>query len=394
MTGRDSLPSGAAFEESILVSPPFSCGVGLLMDILLRLGIRVRPPYTEGWVETFGGFAPTEEVKTAYTRHAACVTEQNVFSFPDRKSVVFEHRMDMAALSGRACILFVRDPVDSVFSWHRRWDLAKKGLSFETYLNNFSIFPNHLPHGVLIAKPLDIFAIFTLFWILAADDPVAVRYEDVKQDPVGAVMPVLAAIGAERTEDAVARAARLSSFDAIRERRADQPEWGSTNLRSQVYEWRQRITAEERAAMTAREPLASLCRMLSYDTTGGERDVFEPASAFGTMFEGMLRTLRARFPSGMAAPGDYLAAGAGLASSMSGRVRTTIVNDISIDAGDLDSITAAATTIKLLQQVFHKAPAQPVDKLERLVAGLSAVLANSSANDGLRHMPGDAAFAG
>lgn len=394
MADRGAGLGDGEFEESILVSPPFSCGVGLLVDILLRLGVRVRPPDTTGWIETVGGFVPTAELRTDYTRHAACMAEQTVFSFPDRRSVVFEHRMDMAALSGRACILFVRDPVDSVFSWHRRWDFAAKGLSFGTYLDNFSVFPHHLPHGALVARPLEIFAVFTLFWLLAADDPVVVRYEDVKQDPVGAVAPVLAALGVERSAEAVADAARLSSFDAIRARNADQPAWGTTNRRSQVYEWRQRVTEAERGALTAREPLAALCRFLGYETAAGsgDGDVTEHASAFGIMFQGMLRSLRARFPSGTVAVTDYLDACAGLASSMSGKVRVTAVNDSSIDAGDLDAFTAVATTLKLLGQVFRSAGPQPVDRLERLVGGLSAVLANSAANDGFRHMPGDMGF--
>lgn len=107
----------------------------------------------------------------------------------------------------------------------------------------------------------------------------------------------------------------------------------------------------------------------------------------------MIRTLRARFPSGVAAPDDYLAACAGLASSMSGKVRTTTVNDVSIDAGDLDAFTAISTTCTLLRQIYRKAAApQPVDTLERLAVGLSAALANSAGNDGFRHMPGDIGF--
>lgn len=392
MADQGLRPNGGVFDESILVSPPFSCGVGLLMDILLRLGIRVRPPRTEEWVETLGGFVPTPDLRANYARHASCMVEQTVFSFPDHKSVMFEHRMDMAVLSGRACILFVRDPVDAVFSWHRRWEFAKKGLPFETYLNNFSVFPHHLPHGALVTRPLDVFAIFTLFWLLAADDPVVVRYEDVKQDPVGAVKPVLAALGAERTDAEIADAARLSSFDAIRERKAEVPDWGTTNLRSEVYEWRRRMTAEERAVMTAQEPLASLCRFLSYETAGGDNDVTEHASALGIQFDGRLRALRSRFPTGVVAPLDYFAACSALVSSLSGKVRVTAVNDSSIDAADLDTFTAIATTLKLLGQVFDTAGPQTVNRMERLVTGLSAALANSATNDGLRHLPGDIKF--
>jgi hypothetical protein len=386
--------AGLPFDESIFVSPPFSCAAGLVVDILLRLDIAVRPPSGEHWTRHADGYRLNPLRKAQYLRHADCLASRDVFQFADRKSVVFEHRMDIAALPAQARILLVRDPVDAVYSWHRRFKLAEKGLTFEKYLNNYSIFPAHLPHGSVIARPLDVYAIFVLFWMLVANDGengdlVIVRYEDLKQDPVQEVSRILAALGADRSGTDIADAAHRSSFDVIRSQAEDRPVWSDTNLRSKVYEWRERMSVSERAALTQTGPIAAVCRMLSYETGAGDvRDVFQHDSAFWAMFSTLIRKLRLQFPSGYAAPRDFFAACGEFASSISGRLRSTACNDISFDADDVDGFTAIVTAIHVLREIFLAASPQPVCVLERLVTGLSAVIANSANTGALRLLDG------
>lgn len=379
-----------SFDQSILVSPPFSCGAGLLIDILLRLEIRVTRPFGEYWHESPTGFVPNDTLKHEYSAHSVHIGERNAFTFPDRKSACFEHRLDMATLPARAHILLVRDPVDAVFSWHRRFDFASRGLSFEAYLRNVSVFPHHLPYNALIATPLDLYAVFVAFWMLAAENLLIVRYEDLKQDPVREVSRILAAMGAGRPGADIAEAAHRSSFNMIRARGDINPFWSETNQRSQVFEWRERMSPAARGVLTQTEPLAAVCRRLSYETasTAGE-EIFRHGSLFWSSFAEGLADLRSGFPDGRASPDAYVAACMSLAGSLGGRIRTARINDVSIDTDDLSAFTSIITVMKILGDVFRNAPPQPVAMLERLAAGLPAMVANSSAGHGIRAMSAD-----
>lgn len=393
MTDPGPVLTDPPFDESVLVSPPFSCGAGLVVDILLRLQIRVRPPGAMAWTAVEGGFAPSDALRTHYARHAPSIVEQAVFAFPDRKSMVFEHRMDLAGLPARSHVMIVRDPVDAVFSWHRRWNTVRPDkVPFERYLRNFSAFQYHLPHGALLATPLDTYALFVLFWALAADDVTVVRYEDLKTDPVPEVMRILETIGAERSEAAVAEAARRSAFDAVGPTARHLPEWSATNLRSRLYEWRERMSRDERAALTAHEPIASVCRLLSYEAPEGDGDIFEHRSVCGMMLGAAIRALRGHFPDGLSEPAAYCAACAVPVTAVSARIRKTLLSDLSLDADDMDAMRAALIVLRLLPQIFREAPPQPVERLERLVLGMSAALANAAPHGGMRHMPGDIVY--
>jgi hypothetical protein len=389
-----SVPAQArAFEEGILVSPPFSCGAGLLIDLLLRLDLRVRPPAGEAWGEGPNGFSLSPALRSSYAMMAQSIAERELFQFSDRKSFMFEHRMDMAALPARARILLVRDPVDAVYSWHRRWGFGDRHVPFDRYLQNISLFPNHLPHGGLVAKPMEVFALFVLFWMLVDENLIIVRFEDLKQNPVREVSRILAAIGAQRSEAEIAEAAHRSSFEMISASSGDRSGWNQQNLRSHVYEWRERLDLAERRALTAAEPIASVCRMLSYECPdSGEVDIFRHDSVVWKVFGENLRKAGARFHAEEAPIDEYFQACHSASTAAAAVTRWVSLNEVNVNGSDVAASEAILTVIKLLASIFRGAPAQPVERLERLVLGLAAVVANGTSQGAFRHLAGPVNF--
>ncbi len=147
------------------------------------------------------------------------------------------------------------------------------------------------------------------------------------------------------------------------------------------------------AARSPAEPIASVCRLLSYECPDGAGiDVFRHDAQLWALFGESVRAAGARFGGGAAAPDKYFQLCLAAAASLSGRLRSVASNELNVDGGDVTAFAAILAVIQLLDAIFRGAPEQPIARLERLVLGLSAVVANGTGSGAFRHLAGPIGF--
>lgn len=203
--------------NAIITSPCFSCGMGHIMEVMLLLNVRVN---------TFGSWADNHWIrdinntgwqlsKTGYNHyrgHSKHVSPENIYNFPDKKSILIEHNPHLFHNyeNYRKTILLVRDPIDAIYSWHRRFKMHEKGLDFNSYLKSTLYFNNHHPFSLFQGRPLDIFALYCAFWLGSCEELIVVRFEDLKNSTF-AWKKLLHEIGIDRSEIDILSALKLSS---------------------------------------------------------------------------------------------------------------------------------------------------------------------------------------
>lgn len=197
-----------------IVSPPFSCGVTWLINALLHLNIRVSNTNFEPdhWHQKNKRWKISPEAKNHLKWHLPVLHEREFFSFSEKISVRWEHRLDFAASSGRPTILFIRDPRDAVYSLYRR--NHSENISFESYLNKPDEWPDHFP-GLFHLPPLETFWLFCEFWIAMGEVmPVKIiRFEDSKSAPEKTIQEVLSFLNISRTSKQITTAIESSTFE-------------------------------------------------------------------------------------------------------------------------------------------------------------------------------------
>lgn len=287
----------------LLVSPPFSCGVAYLGNILLSLGLKVQPPNQP---EDGGYWTPmpdgSHQIAGAsfdhYRTHFHILETRRTFQFDPAWTVVMEHEIGMTDEVHDAVILFVRDPIDSLYSWHRRY--IGNDILFRDYLERILIPANHMPI-VMAATPLLNYSVFVSYWLSGKRKPmIIVRYEDLKQRPQEEMGRILDFLGIERVEARISESVAQSDVAGLL--RAQQTgAGGKTARRGAAYEWREHMSREEWERHTAAEPTRSVCAMLGYRPAhDGEVDLLSPPDP---VFSSYLRELLDHMEGGIRAGG-------------------------------------------------------------------------------------------
>ncbi|MDS4013424.1 MAG: sulfotransferase domain-containing protein [Candidatus Accumulibacter sp.] len=262
-----------------LVSPPFSCGVAWLANLLLALDVRAtNAGHADHWQCNSGEWTIGATAESHLKWHLPVLHQRNKFRFREPVEVVWEHRLDFA--EGPACptILFVRDPRDAVHSLYRRQ--YEMHFTFPEYLARPDIWPDHFPK-LFRLPPLETFSYYVSFWLtMAARAPLLlVRFEDAKSRPIETATRILDFIGIHRAIDEIERAIESSSFDNARQAMLSTArETGRkflTARRGQPGEWRE--SYDEAALAFVTGPVIEILERLGYQKAGlamiGEADM-------------------------------------------------------------------------------------------------------------------------
>ena len=368
-------------EDILLVSPPFSCGLGFVGDILLRLNIKLRIGSASDWIKDGDVQSITPGRHSDYTRHFLAIEELRNFEFPDRISVLAEHRMDLAALPVKKAALLIRDPIDCIFSWHRRCELWTKNITFDNYLNRSLYLSEHLPHPTLFATPVEIYALFVLYWNFAFPGIPTFRFEDMKENPLPEVKRLLEFLGCHRTDSEINRAVEASSHKNLREKPAVSVEWLQANQKSLAFEWQSRMSKEDRSNLIQAEPAITVCKMLEYVCADNSPmlELGTRTSRLGHMFFQTVNTfVNAGDPERMIPPEIFHFETSQRFNNVMNEINTVEYIGLSIDADELDDTAGINTALLLIREIFDQPIPVPVNRLARILIGLSSVFANTT----------------
>nr|WP_242481758.1 sulfotransferase domain-containing protein [Paracraurococcus ruber] len=285
----------------------------------------------------------------------------------------------------RRAVLLLRDPVDAAWSWYRRWEIGAEGMAFEEYLRRPGYFRWHLPYRAFQAPPLAVFALFVRFWQLAAEELLTLRFEDLKADPVGGTARLLDCMGTARPADAIAAAAGHGSFASLRSGAAAAA-WAQVNRRSQVEEWRDRMTEAAHHALLDGPLMRGVAAEHGYRPAEAMPDPFRSDRPAWRMLAEICGRLLAENGGGQADPVQVASVVQdALRGQILGLLNIRIHNGASFDPEHTDALVGAMAALDLLREVFADRAPQPLSRLCRLLTGLAAVLAQGAALPEMRH---------
>ncbi|MFF3641183.1 sulfotransferase domain-containing protein [Streptomyces sp. NPDC002564] len=215
-------------DQDIAVASIGGSGQSLLGNILLELGLNYADPYID-CLSADGSSRPDPAYADYRSRLSA--TDRTDWAEADAHGARWPRfvktHLTPDFLAHRPLLgawILVRDPRDSLYSWHKfRTDFAKDPLdlragSFEEWLEQ----PGPTGHD-----RLDDWASFYDAWGAARDRfrrTTVTTFEDLKQDPVPALRRSLGELGIETDEAALVRAVEQSSFDKMRSHEEKHPD--------------------------------------------------------------------------------------------------------------------------------------------------------------------------
>lgn len=239
-----------------IVSPPFSCGVARMINMLLELNIKTTNTVFGGchWIDLNNGMIELSNVAQDHLKwHLPIFHKTNFFKFTEETEVIWEHRLSFAQ-NDYPTILFVRDPRDAIYSLYRR--NYEQSLPFLDYLKRNDIWPDHFP-GLFGLPPGDTYALFCFFWLAMSkfQNLLIVRFEDLDANPHAVIEDVLKFIGIYRDQDSVGRAIESSTFqkaqDAMVSCESITGKQFKTARSAKINEWKHVYKQEELSALGA-----------------------------------------------------------------------------------------------------------------------------------------------
>src|SRR3990167_1068769 len=101
-----------------IVSPPFSCGVAWLVNLLLELDIKTtNVGFGQNHWFSENEFTVIEAEPLKHLKwHLPILHRQEKFVFQKDIEVFWEHRLDFVNQGYRKSVLFIRDPRDAIYS--------------------------------------------------------------------------------------------------------------------------------------------------------------------------------------------------------------------------------------------------------------------------------------
>ena len=201
-----------------IVSPPFSCGISWIVNILHELNIKTTNVNFQNTQWTSLGdnqFVINHDAQQFLKIYFPSFNEKNTFEFQESIEVFWEHRLDLAINIDRPTILVVRDPRDAIYSLYKR--NYEKHLNFDDYLKRPDQWPDHFP-SLFNLPPSETIAIFTLFWLeMSKFMPISIiKFEDTKSLAGEQVKKVLDFLKITRTDSEIENAIHASSFKEVK----------------------------------------------------------------------------------------------------------------------------------------------------------------------------------
>ncbi len=228
----------------ILTSPPFSCGLAWLANVLLELEVRTTHwPSQDAWRKVDNGWALDEQAQVLLAWHLPILHRKPALVFRDHVEVLWEHRFDFAASKAVAgTILYLRDPRDAIYSMYLR-DWAKDGQTYQFFLYRRDNWRHHFP-GLFYLPPPETYILFIVYWMTMGEAvPVlTITFEGMRANPEDGVTSVLNFLNIERSDLAIVEALGHSNFqaakDAMERTAAQQGIVRQTARSGTVGEWR------------------------------------------------------------------------------------------------------------------------------------------------------------
>lgn len=238
-----------------IVSPPFSCGVAWLVNILLELDIKTT---NVGFGQNHWSFENDltliePEALNHLKWHLPILHRQEKFVFEANIEVFWEHRLDFVNQGHKKTILFIRDPRDAIYSMYYR--NYKEHYTFDVYLKRQDVWPDHFP-GLFELPPFETFTFFVFFWMTMSQFmPVKIiDFKNTKAIPVKTVQEILKYLEIDRTNQEVEKAVEHSSFEnakrAMDEMQKATKETFLTARKGKVDEWKQTYSEELLSGIT------------------------------------------------------------------------------------------------------------------------------------------------
>ncbi|WP_396268283.1 hypothetical protein [Ideonella sp.] len=381
---------------AVIASPCFSCGVTLVIDMLLLLGVRVdfinhstRAPHPYWRQRADGRWELSAAGKGHFGFHSKLASKQESFDFPEGRAVLIGHNPAMVrylAPSTRA-VMVVRDPVDAIYSWQRRQNVAASGITFEEYLQQVLYFNVHKPYGIFQSTPLELYALFCAFWLSAAGECHVMGYEDFKAGPEPFVdlmaylgVPVAAAevhAAFARVESGSEAPARIEQYQLC-------------NLKGQPREWTQRMAASEHAALLAGPLKQAVYGLLGYSShaTDWAAATQAPGQSYG-LISGLMDALGQQLSDERDPVPVHTAMELTLQTfkdEFQRHVPSRTAELYTLPAIEHDCTQAFRAVTRFVREVYTAQDQIPFWRLRNLTLQLTGLIANSAGNPNVRHM--------
>ena len=238
-----------------IVSPPFSCGVAWLVNVLLELDIKTtNVGFGQNHWSLEHDFTPIGSEALKHLKwHLPILHRQEKFVFKADREVFWEHRLDFVNQGDRKTILFIRDPRDAIYSMYYR--NYREHYPFEVYLKRQDVWPDHFP-GLFELPPFETFTFFVFFWMtMGRFMPVKiVNFKDTKVIPLKTAQEILDYLEIDRTNQEVEEAVTNSSFEnakrAMDEMQKETKNSFLTARKGKIDEWKQTYTDELLSGIT------------------------------------------------------------------------------------------------------------------------------------------------
>lgn len=221
-------------------------GMSWLDNCLLELGIKVSTQNNNQtrWTEDDGYFFPSIELGLKTQAWLPILSKKNRFQFRTDVEVETGHDWNEKKFSTSPVILFVRHPMDALYSNYKRFSVEMK----------FSEYVNTLDHVTCLNK-IDEWCLFHKAWLNHGNLKV-VKFEEYKKNPEKTLRNALEFIGVSYSADLITKACEESSFAKAKEAEKNfrdaqinksSPENFSflVNRSGTVGGWRKELTDEE-----------------------------------------------------------------------------------------------------------------------------------------------------
>ena len=194
-------------KKAYLIGHSSPSGMSWLDNCLLELGVKVFTINNNQnrWTEEDGYFRPSIELGRKTQEWLPVLNKKNRFKFRPDIEVETGHDWNEEKFFTSPVILFVRHPMDALYSSYKRFTVEMK----------FSEYVNTLDHVTCLNK-IDEWCLFHKAW-LNHDNLKVIKFEEYKKNSEKTLCDALEFIGVSYSADLIAKACEESSFAKAKE---------------------------------------------------------------------------------------------------------------------------------------------------------------------------------
>jgi hypothetical protein len=268
----------------VLVSPCFSCGLGLVFDLFLALDMRLECLKNDLYSTKIsnkrfnivkndvyweklpnGKYNLTNRGFFHLRNHSKLVFAKKNYQFKEDIFVLNEHnpRLILENNEKTLFVLMVRDPVDAVYSWHRRFKMDDRGVDFNDYLSRIIYLNKHSPYSLFQLPPFELFSVFcALFLSLFASKNSfhILKFEDLKVGNLESFKSCLDACGVINSSEKIIEAINL--LNGLESNNSG--EYNATNPSGKINEWKDRMSRQQHDKMLSSPLVKEIAGFFGY----------------------------------------------------------------------------------------------------------------------------------